>query len=569
MFNVLVRSVIIVMNSYFKNFLTNYLKNENNYFTTINKSKKMFFGNWNFKINYKKGNIVHIPYHKQYYICSKNHTNSEVFQIYPPETPEYWIHIDNIFLNSYLLSTSMSGILFEFQSQNYKLINKCDDNYNDTLFDEMNKEMNKEDTNEETKEKRQEIEIILLNPPLHSNENNLNTSTVSKKLKRKLESIENKIHEYKKRKSFTDVDDLRDKLLLLNLDIPTKSFLLDKYNNTKRLSGCDYTKSINWLKTVSDIPHGKFKNFKINKDDPEEVEKFFTKAKEKFDKQILGLDDVKQEILEFIARKITNPKSKGHVLALCGVAGVGKTKISKCLAEIMELPFFQINCGGLNDSSILVGHSETYVGAKPGKIVEILQKSNYMNPIIYLDEIDKLGRKSEEINGILTHLLDEEQNDKFQDHYLSNVNLNLSEAFFIISFNDITKVDSIVSDRMKVIYINPPSIDDKVNILESKMLPEIIKNINFKENIEISRETIQYVIKNKCLNEQGVRNMKKTFEKILYKFNYDLLLNNENLKYIKKSESERSNIVYEISRNYIDIILSKNNPNEPWLSMYI
>ena len=221
----------------------------------------MFFGNWNFNFNYKKGNIIYIPYHKQYYICIKDHSSSEAFQIYPPETPEYWIHIDSIFLNSYLLSNTMSGILFEFANENYKLINKCEENENEnanendieifksTLLDEIEKEMNEDtNTNDETndiKEKRKDIEIILITPPLPSN----NSSTVSKKLKRKLDSIENKIQDYKKKKLNTDVDDLRDKLLLLNLDIPTKSFLLDKYDNTKRLSGSDYTKSMNWLKS--------------------------------------------------------------------------------------------------------------------------------------------------------------------------------------------------------------------------------------------------------------------------------------------------------------------------------
>jgi ATP-dependent Lon protease len=529
----------------------------------------MFIGNWNLNFNYKKGNIVHIPHEKQYYICIQDHSTNEITQLYPPNNNLLWIKIDSMFLNTYLLSSSMSGILFEFNTQNYKLINKCNDleDIEEELPNEVSNETNLIENEEITKkpEYTQDIEIIWLEPE---------TKVIDKKIKRKLESAELKIQEYKKKKINNDVDDLRDKLLLLNLDIPTKSFLLDKYENTKKIYGSDYYKSINWLKTVSDIPHGKFKNFKINKDNKEDVKNFFKNAKEKFNKQILGLDDVKQEILEFIARKISNPKSKGHVLALCGDAGTGKTKISKCLADVLELPFFQINCGGLNDSSIIVGHSETYVGAKPGKIVEILQKSNYMNPIIYLDEVDKLGSKSEEINGILTHLLDEEQNDKFQDNYLSNINLNLSQAFFIISFNDITKVDSIVSDRMKIIYINPPSLDDKVNILQSKMLPEIIKNINLKQNIEISKETIEYVIKNKCSNEKGVRNLKKTFEKILYKFNYDLLINNENLKYVKKSninENER-NIEfenYEITRKYIDKILFKNSSEQSWLSMYI
>jgi len=480
-----------------------------------------------------------------------DHSSSEISYITPLSYNNIWLQIDSIFLNNYLLTTSTSGILFEFAAENYKPIYKSNDESEDYL-------------------PNSQIEINLVLPK----ENMLNklSNTIKNKrnykLKRKLDDIESKVHEYKKKKTTNDVKELRDKLLLLKLDIPTKSFLLDKYESIQSSSGSDYSKGMNWLNTINNIPHGKFKQFNINKDDPQEIKEFFIKAKEKLDSQILGLDDVKQEILEFIARKISNPKSKGHVLALCGPAGVGKSKISKCLADVLDLPFFQINCGGLNDSAVLVGHSETYVGAKPGKIVEILQKSEYMNPIIYLDEIDKLGHKSREINGILTHLLDEEQNNQFQDNYLSNVNLNLSKVFFIISFNDISKVDSIVSDRMKVIYIKPPKLEDKVEILQNKMLPEIIKNINIKEHIEISRETIEYVILNKCTNEEGVRNLKKTFEKILYKFNYDLLVQNESLKLVKM-EIFNNNIIYKITRPYIDLVLENINVDNSFLSMYV
>jgi ATP-dependent Lon protease len=460
----------------------------------------MFVGIWNFKADYKKGNIVYLPYQKEYFICISDHSTTEISYLFPPTNDSLWLKLDSKFLNNYLLSTTTSGLLFDFNNSNYNLINKSfnEDSNDDYDYEELENFVDIENLDKNT---------ILFKLP--ENKKDI-------KLKRKLENAEYKLQEYKKRKLNNNVDDIRDKLLLLNLDISTKSFLIDKYDSTKRLSGTEYTKSINWLKTVCDIPHGKFKNIKINKNNKDEIKKFFDTARKKLDKTILGLDDVKDEILEFVARKITNPKSKGHVLALCGSQGVGKTKLSKSLADVLELPFFHINCGGLNDGSILVGHSETYVGAKPGKIVEILQKANIMNPIIYLDEIDKLGHKKQEINGILTHLLDEEQNDKFQDHYLSNINLNLSNIFFIISFNDITKVDAIVCDRMKVIYINPPTMDEKVNILQTKILPELIKVINLKENLEISKETIEYVILNKCSKEKGVRNCKKIFEKILY-----------------------------------------------------
>jgi ATP-dependent Lon protease len=192
-----------------------------------------------------------------------------------------------------------------------------------------------------------------------------------------------------------------------------------------------------------------------------------------------------------------------------------------------------------------------------------------MNPIIYLDELDEMSTtKSKEINGILTHMLDEEQNDKFQDNYLSNVNINLSKVFFIIAFNDITKVDEIVSDRMTIIYVNSPSLEEKVKICQEKMIPEIVESINFKNNyiIRIDKEMIEYVIYNKINKEEGVRHLKKTIEKIMYKLNYDILINN--LEKLKIEKDEDKNVVI-ITKKYIDEILPLYENDNNYNHMYI
>lgn len=396
----------------------------------------------------------------------------------------------------------------------------------------------------------------------------IESSSSNNSIKRKLRIAERSICEYKRQK--TDVDDLREQLLLLKVDTANKALLVDKYDNAPK-SGSEHAKTMQWLRTVCSIPFGKYKSMKVSKDDPKEkIKEYFDSIKKKLDATIYGLEDTKQEILEYVARKITNPDGKGHVLALSGYKGTGKTKLIKSLADALELPFIQINCGGLSDSAVLVGHSETYVGSKPGKIAESLTTSKYMNPIIYLDEIDKLGdHKSTEVNGILTHLLDEEQNDKFQDNYLSSLTLDLSKVFFVISFNDITKVDDIVSDRMKVIYITPPSFEEKVTITTTKMIPDILKTINFDKNVivKIDKEIIEYIIKNKCPEEKGVRQLKKTLEKLLYRLNYDILIDNE--EYLKKHiDTELSKTAWNITRNYVNNTLGKSNNSEPYLSLY-
>jgi ATP-dependent Lon protease len=486
----------------------------------------MFVGNWQTEYNYVKGNIVYESTSNQYYACCEDHCSSEL--VIPNAEDIYWVKIDRDFLNSF--------------SENDALTTK----------------------NRPMRRRRMRSLDYPQSPFQVIPEESIEINARSSKLKRKLEAEERNVEEFKKKKTSNAVEKLRDQILLLDLDVGTKSFLVDKHDNTCAMTGTDYSKGMNWLKTVLSIPHGKYKEMSIKKGDSIEcIKKFFASVKEKLDKHIYGLEDVKQEILEFIARKVTNPQGKGEVLALCGQKGVGKTKIIRSLAEALELPFCQINCGGCNDVAVLTGHSETYVGSKAGKIVEALQSSQYMNPIIYLDEIDKLSEtKSREINGVLTHLLDEEQNNHFQDNYLSNVPLDLSKVFFVLSFNDLSKVDEIVSDRMKILYIEKPTLEEKVLICQQKVIPEIIESMKFDFVVNIDKEVIEYIVVHKCEIESGIRQLRKCIEKVLYKLNYDVLVGGV-------SELKFEKDVCVVTTHYVDKCLVKQNREQSFMSMYI
>lgn len=359
-------------------------------------------------------------------------------------------------------------------------------------------------------------------------------------LKRKLIAIEEEVNEYNKKIKNKNID-VRDRLLLLNVDIETKAYILNKYDEQiAKMNGSDRAKGNAWINTICNLPFGNYRSFPVTKDDPvEEISGFFQEIRDKMDSAVYGHNQVKDEIMEFVAKCITNPNSKGQILALCGYKGTGKTKlIKKGLSEALGLPFFQINFGGMTDSNILMGHDMTYIGSKPGKLVEILTKAQCMNPIIYLDEVDKVSEtKSREIFGVLTHLLDQEQNHEFYDNYLSGIKIDLSKALFVIAFNDINQVDHIVSDRMKVIDIGASSVDDKVEICTRVVIPEMCKEIGLEwvnkvekdkvypqMSVNISPEILRYIIKNKVKHEEGVRQLKRALETIFNKINIDILL---------------------------------------------
>ena len=181
------------------------------------------------------------------------------------------------------------------------------------------------------------------------------------------------------------------------------------------------------------------------------------------------------QILQIISKWISNPKSKGKVIALCGPMGNGKTTlVKKGISKAIQKPFSFMALGGAQDSSFLQGHDYTYEGAKCGRLVEILMESKCMDPIIFFDELDKLSEtpKGQEISNLLCHVTDPSQNDKFHDKYLSGIDFDISKALFIFSFNDETKVDRILKYRMYVINTKGFNTKDKIKICREYLLPE-------------------------------------------------------------------------------------------------
>jgi ATP-dependent Lon protease len=329
------------------------------------------------------------------------------------------------------------------------------------------------------------------------------------------------------------------RMTLLECNIPTKfkAAAMKKINSLRNMepgSG-EYYKIKNWVDTFMRMPFDKFENLSINIDDGvDKCHEFMENAQKTLDAAVYGLNDAKMQIMQMLGQLITNPKSIGTAIAIHGPPGTGKTSLVKeGISKILNRPFTFIALGGATDSSFLEGHSYTYEGSTWGRIVQILIDSKCMNPVIYFDELDKISDtpKGEEITGILTHLTDTSQNSQFHDKYFAEIDFDLSKCLFIFSYNDESKVNPILKDRMYRIQTKGYNQKQKTVISNNYLLPRIREQVKFnKEEIIIPDETIHYLIDIYCNKEDGVRNLKRCLEIIHTKLNlYRLMRPGSNL----------------------------------------
>ena len=256
------------------------------------------------------------------------------------------------------------------------------------------------------------------------------------------------------------------------------------------------------------------------------INTFMLDMKETLDKSVHGHLKAKRQIERIIGQWI-NGDITGYCFGFEGPPGVGKTSLAKkgiscCLKDDSGVarPFAFIAMGGSTNSSTLDGHNYTYVGSSWGRIADILMDTKIMNPIIFIDELDKVSKteNGKEIIGILTHLVDQTQNDSFQDKYFNGINLNLSKALFIFSYNDAEAIDRILLDRIHRIKFDNLSIEDKLVISRNYILPEIYKKMGLCDMIEISDEVIAYIIE-EYTAEPGVRKLKEIMFEIFGEIN--------------------------------------------------
>ena len=253
---------------------------------------------------------------------------------------------------------------------------------------------------------------------------------------------------------------------------------------------------------------------------------------ERLEKAVHGHKNAKRQVKRIIGEWM-NGKQSGYCFGFEGPPGVGKTSLAKkglahCLKDDDDnyRPFSFIAIGGSSNGSTLQGHNYTYVGSTWGRIVDILMETKCMNPIIFIDELDKVSRSEhgKEIIGILTHLVDETQNENFQDKYFSGVDIDLSKALFIFSYNDPSLIDKILLDRITRVKFDNLSVDDKLTITNKYLLPEIYGKINLEGIIRFPDDVIKFIIEGYTY-EAGVRKLKEILTEIIREINLEILSN--------------------------------------------
>jgi ATP-dependent Lon protease len=392
-------------------------------------------------------------------------------------------------------------------------------------------------------------------------------------VRRKIADTENMI-----RTLNNDDTPLRFKVLLSELDDPVKAMAMKKVNSLAGMdSGSSYQKVLQWVEALCRLPIGKYNALPIGPDAPRaDIGAFLKGLRATLDERVYGHEDAKGHVVRLLAQWITTPAAKGLVIGLHGPPGVGKTELCKVVCEVIGMPFAFVPLGGANDGCYIDGHSYTYEGATWGKIADVLMKNGCMNPVLFFDELDKVSDTSRgrEIINLLVHLTDSTQNDRFNDKYFLDVELDLSKCLVIFSYNDESKLNPILRDRITRVETEGYSTKDKVEIARKHLLPGMLAQFTMDRPLRLNDAVIRYVVES-VEAEKGVRNLKRALHDVVSNMHFEQLMAHlpprEKADAADKEEKEQQGAIVVTAEHvdrYVKTARRDKISKETLLSMY-
>ncbi len=303
------------------------------------------------------------------------------------------------------------------------------------------------------------------------------------------------------------------------------------------VQSAEYTVSRNYLDWLTSIPWGIFSKECHD----------LKKAEKVLERDHYGLKDVKERILEFISVAKLSGGLKGSIIALIGPPGVGKTSVGRSIAAALGRKFYRFSVGGMRDEAEVKGHRRTYIGAMPGKLIQALKQTETMNPVIMLDEVDKIGASYHgDPASALLEVLDPEQNVDFLDHYM-DVRCDLSNVLFVVTANVLDTIPEALKDRMDILRLSGYILEEKLAIATKYLVPKHRKEMGLKASwVNLTKSAISAMI-NSYAREAGVRSLENFIKKVLRKVAFSIVTDQEKSKR-KKNVKKRDITEKELSQ---------------------
>ena len=306
-----------------------------------------------------------------------------------------------------------------------------------------------------------------------------------------------------------EMEEIREKILKANMNSDAKNESLKQLRRLERMNQDSSEASLTrtYLDWMTELPW--------SRSSPEKID--IHQCKKILDEDHFGLEKIKERVVEYLAVKKLNPNLKGPILCFVGPPGVGKTSLGKSIARALGKKYARISLGGVKDESEIRGHRRTYVGAMPGRILQALKNVGENNPVLMLDEIDKLGSDYKgDPSSALLEVLDPEQNNSFSDHYI-NVPFDLSKVVFIANANRLDTIPAPLRDRLEIIEISGYSEEEKSQITKQYIIPKVIEQNGLKhDDLFFQEATVSFVI-NSYTRESGLRSLEKNISTITRK----------------------------------------------------